>query len=208
MPHKVQSWTRPSIETALDRGEQIEACSFFIGSDEANRKSYRWIVLTNRNLRFIGFKTSWTFFAPQILPVVANFAIPLHTLTAVGVNRTRGSIITVAIEVHWAGAPERWESSYEDADDLARRLELLLAKQTAAAQGSGIADEIAKLNALASEGALTSEEFQRGKELFLGRAPDKAAEIAQMLRQLHGLYLGKVLSEAEFNMKKWELLSK
>jgi hypothetical protein len=74
--------------------------------------------------------------------------------------------------------------------------------------GRGIADEIAKLGALAREGILTPEELDRAKEQLLGRPVDEATQTITMLRQLHALYRGKVLSESEFNMKKWELLTR
>ena len=81
------------------------------------------------------------------------------------------------------------------------------ASQSVSGNGGSIADEIAKLGELAQQGVITQEEFSRGKELFLGRAPDEAADQVALLRQLHGLWKSGVLSESEFNMKKWDLLS-
>ena len=81
------------------------------------------------------------------------------------------------------------------------------ASQSVSGDGRSIADEIAKLGELAQQGIITQDEFSRGKELFLGRAPDEAADKVALLRQLHGLWKSGVLSESEFNMKKWDLLS-
>ena len=81
------------------------------------------------------------------------------------------------------------------------------ASQSVSGHGGSIADEIAKLGELSQQGIITQEEFSRGKELFLGRAPDEAADKVALLRQLHGLWKSGVLSESEFNMKKWDLLS-
>ena len=55
---------------------------------------------------------------------------------------------------------------------------------------------------------LSPEEFERGKQLFLGQERDAAQETIRLLTQLHSLRRSGVLSESEFNMKKWDLLSR
>lgn len=74
-------------------------------------------------------------------------------------------------------------------------------------QGSRIAQEIGKLGQLFLQGVLTAEEFERAKSLFLGAPPDKAAAAVDLLRNLNALKQQGVLSESEFNAKKWEVLS-
>lgn len=71
----------------------------------------------------------------------------------------------------------------------------------------GVAQEIEKLGQLFLAGVITSEEFERGKTLFLGAAPDKAASAVELLQNLSALKQKGVLSQSEFNMKKWEILS-
>ncbi len=197
-------WLRPTIQPILDPGEAIEiVCDFFAGATD------RTLVLTNRNLRFTAFQRP-RFAGKKPWPLTFNFTIPLHLITGVGVSRVPPGLRTqarVSIQVHWTGAPEFWNSTYAQGDVFARHLEGILARRTAVAQGSGIADEIAKLAALASSGVITAAEFERGKQVFLGTAPDEAAAMVAHLRQLHDLYRAKVLSESEFNMKKWGLLS-
>lgn len=73
--------------------------------------------------------------------------------------------------------------------------------------GSGVAAEIQKLSVLYSKGLITQEEFERGKALFLGSPPDKAKKTLEALGSLYRLMKQGALSEAEFNMKKWDLLS-
>lgn len=208
LPYPQPVWARPSIDAVLDPGEEVvTSCDFFC---VMNRQISRTLVLTNRNLRFVAFKVP-AFGGRKPRPLIFNFAIPLHTVTAVGVSRVPGGLLrqaVVSIQVHWAGTPERWASHFAEADDLTADLEATFARRTAAADGLGIADEIARLGALTTEGVLTEQEFQRGKELFLGKPANKAAELVSLLRQLHCLYLGNVMSESEFNMKKWDLLSK
>ncbi len=77
----------------------------------------------------------------------------------------------------------------------------------AALSGNGIAQEIEKLGQLFLKGVITSEEFERGKTLFLGAPPDKAASAVELLQNLNVLKDKGVLSQSEFNMKKWEILS-
>ena len=73
--------------------------------------------------------------------------------------------------------------------------------------GSSVAAEIQKLSILNSKGLISQEEFERGKALFLGSPPDKAKKTLEALGSLYRLMKQGALSEAEFNMKKWDLLS-
>ena len=73
--------------------------------------------------------------------------------------------------------------------------------------GDGVAAEIEKLGKLFLKGTITSEEFEKGKELFLGTSPNKAVEAVKLVESLHSLFVGGAITEAEFNMKKWDILS-
>lgn len=74
-------------------------------------------------------------------------------------------------------------------------------------RGKSVAQEIEKLGQLFMQGAITAEEYERGKTTFLGAPPDKAASAVELLNNLNALKTQGVLSESEFNMKKWEILS-
>lgn len=76
-----------------------------------------------------------------------------------------------------------------------------------ALSNSSIADEIKKLAELLVDDIITAEEFARGKEQFLGTEPNKAAEAIELVKSLHSLFLAGSLTESEFNMKKWDILS-
>jgi hypothetical protein len=69
------------------------------------------------------------------------------------------------------------------------------------------ADEIEKLGKLFLRGVITAEEFERGKAMFLGSPPDKAAAAVELVNNLHQLMQSGALSESEFKMKKWDILS-
>jgi hypothetical protein len=60
---------------------------------------------------------------------------------------------------------------------------------------------------LANEGILTQDEWLRAKDHLIGVSPSKVDEATQLLRQLHALFVQGVLSESEYNMKKWDVLS-
>lgn len=75
------------------------------------------------------------------------------------------------------------------------------------ANSTDVAEQIAALGKLYQDGVLTEDEFQRSKELFLGKTPDLQQQTERNLRSLKQLRDAGVLSEAEFATKKWDLLS-
>ena len=79
----------------------------------------------------------------------------------------------------------------------------LVVKNTTAA-----ADALDQLVPLLNDGILTQEEFDRAKDGFLGATVEVRESSVGLLRQLHSLHKSGVLSESEFNMKKWDVLSK
>lgn len=78
----------------------------------------------------------------------------------------------------------------------------------AAAGVPTIAEELGSLAALRSQGAISDSDWERAKDLFLGKRPDAQHQAVDQLRQLHDLHRAGVLSESEFNMKKWDILSR
>lgn len=74
-------------------------------------------------------------------------------------------------------------------------------------RGASVAEELAKLAALRDSGVLSGEDWERAKDLFLGKGPDQRRVAIEHLRQLHGLFKAGVLSESEFNSKKWDILA-
>ena len=69
-------------------------------------------------------------------------------------------------------------------------------------------DALDQLVPLLNDGILTQEEFDRAKDGFLGATVEVRESSVGLLRQLHSLHKSGVLSESEFNMKKWDILSK
>lgn len=74
--------------------------------------------------------------------------------------------------------------------------------------GPSVAAELAALNELKEQGALTDEDWEQAKARFLGQPKSAADLAAEQLASLYQLHRTGVLSESEFNMKKWDILSK
>lgn len=69
------------------------------------------------------------------------------------------------------------------------------------------AQQISAMHQLHQEGVLTDAEFQRAKELFIGKSPDSQQQAERNLRSLKQLKDSGVLTDAEYATKKWDLLS-
>lgn len=77
-----------------------------------------------------------------------------------------------------------------------------------AARGvASVSDELGRLSQLLREGVLTQSDWDRAKDLFFGKQPTAQERAVHQLEQLHGLWRSGVLSESEFNVKKWEVLA-
>jgi len=77
-----------------------------------------------------------------------------------------------------------------------------------ASSGESTADALSKLAGLRSSGALSEDEFDRAKATYLGKSLDKRNQMLLSLRSLYDLRMDGVLSEGEFNIKKWDILSR
>lgn len=74
--------------------------------------------------------------------------------------------------------------------------------------GATVAQELAELARLRDAGILDSSDWDRARTMFLGKKPDAQRAAADQLRQLQSLLQAGVLSEGEFNMKKWDILAR
>ena len=108
---------------------------------------------------------------------------------------------TLAIE-------SRFEGASQVADVLERAVAATQSSGGAGGSTASMADELAKLSDLAAQGVLSHDDWERAKQLYLGKPPDRRAGDTQLLSQLHDLYRAGALSESEFNSKKWEILSR
>ena len=209
-------WLRESLRSEFEPGESIHALANFSTTTTNGRGEketiVRLFVLTDRYLRSIGFKASVAAVigVPSKKPrkVVFSYALPLHQITSIGDARQGGMLAAEARTMSFTGptGPESWRTTTVQGSHL---VDLLKARvSTGAPKPIGVADELSKLAALRDEGVLNDDEFQRSKALFVGSTPDQQSEALDLLRQLHSLQRSGVLSEMEFNMKKWDVLSR
>lgn len=83
-----------------------------------------------------------------------------------------------------------------------------LAATSRGSASHSVADELAKLDELRRQGVIDADDWERAKELFLGKSEDAQQRAARELRQIHELHRSGVLSASEFNMKKWDILAR
>ena len=83
----------------------------------------------------------------------------------------------------------------------------LITSVATGANGYSLAQELERLAELRDAGVISSEDWERAKQLYLGKAPDLQAAALDQLRRLHSLHKDGVLSESEFNSKKWDILA-
>ena len=76
-----------------------------------------------------------------------------------------------------------------------------------AASNPNFVEQISAMQELYNQGVLTEAEFNRAKELFLGKAPNAEIEMQRTLVNLKQLRDAGVLTEAEYATKKWSLIS-
>ncbi len=74
-------------------------------------------------------------------------------------------------------------------------------------QSEDVSAELRELTNLHHEGILSVDEWQRAKEGLVGKPSNQVDEATRLLRQLGELAAQGVLTEAEFNMKKCDILS-
>ena len=77
-----------------------------------------------------------------------------------------------------------------------------------AGAGPSVADELTKLAGLRDAGVLSSDDWEQAKTMYLGKPLSERDEAISQLRKLYDLHRAGVLSESEFNIKKWEILAK
>ncbi|GJM36990.1 MAG: hypothetical protein DHS20C19_03570 [Acidimicrobiales bacterium] len=73
---------------------------------------------------------------------------------------------------------------------------------------AGVADELGKPASLRDSGMISDDEWERATALYLGKPLSARDESVAQLRKLHSLHREGVLSESEFNSKKWEVLAR
>ena len=100
------------------------------------------------------------------------------------------------------------EGDKEKIDETALMNDIGAACARASGQSVSLAEEIQKFVQLYKDGILTKEEFDSAKNRLTGVSASHIEDVVQLLRGLHQLKEQDVLSRSEFNMKKWDVLSR
>lgn len=195
------------IQSELEPEETLlEVCKFNMLTIPGRNKNRTPVVavLTNRYFHFMAVRKmsggKWK--------LRAHSQLPLSSVSAVTTKMKRNS---AQISLFWEGREEslvagsKW---FEEAKAFASQSKRVVTEREVRHEASGVADEIAKLSQLANEGILTEDELARAKDLMLGRPSSDIDQSIVLLKNLHELQRQGVLSESEFNMKKWDVLSK
>lgn len=96
---------------------------------------------------------------------------------------------------------ERLRTAHEGAKKLVVQLE-------GAVPSNSIADELEKLALLIQNGALSRDEWVRAKDLILGQPKDKQADAIERVAKLYKAHQIGALTQSEFNITKWDILSR
>ena len=194
-------------------------------------QGFNWFMLglTNINLRIFGFKVEERkvgFMKKEYvtLPEVVNMtSVPIRNISSFGkrqfdpvkavkkahANNFRTDVGDIcAVNVKYPNGFLDCGSPYHEMAALAANLEAALSGASLASQANSTADAVSRLATLHNEGVLTDDEFARAKQGFMGASVEVGESATSTIRQLHSLFKAGVLSESEFNMKKWDVLSR
>lgn len=112
------------------------------------------------------------------------------------------------ITIWWDGNVDKLAMARAEGQRFVHDLRQLLAQRDILGGGAGVATELEKMAKLVREGVLNNDEWERAKLMLLGKPQDKREDAFRTLRKLYDLYKSGVLSQSEFNMKKWDILSR
>ena len=209
----------------------------WVGKKE-KKLQMRWyiLVLTNINLRTIWWRSESSVTPRKVsarsmsIPEVAGMStFPIsdvashqygsskpHKEIRRQLKRSFGDWPTKGVESETAvltlglpnGETSEVNSPYKELRHLAKQLDALKSGALIVDNTAAAVDALDQLVPLLNDGILTQEEFDRAKDGFLGATVEVRESSVGLLRQLHSLHKSGVLSESEFNLKKWDILSK
>jgi hypothetical protein len=187
------------------------------------------VALTTVNFRRILFQQSYFktgLFSKELrtIPKVRSSTVfPLSNIVSYSSETTRASKVeqrlfqeslglkvqeVFTIELKIGYETRSISSPFVQLKTLSSNLESVLSGSSLARNTHNLSEALTRLSGLKSEGIITEEEFERAKSGFIGSSVEVAENSIGILRQLHSLLQSGVLSESEFNMKKWDILSK
>lgn len=235
--HEIDPAYRDAVAGSLPPGEKLVAVSscYIARWNTYGFMDLVWVtvVLTNISVRHVTWQrqphsyasdgSGWRMAGQAIPEVMSNTAWALSQITALSVTqtvpvspvrrelkkvcKTAVNEITV-LSVQVASGGFEVGSPYSSLQALTTQLEAFRSGSLLVQQAGTLSDAVERLAELKQDGVLTDDEFDRAKAGFVGLSVEVAESSASLLRQLHSLLQGGVLSESEFRMKKWDVLSR
>ena len=166
------------------------------------------VVLTETRLHF--FKMDRTYWSRKPKSISWHTSMRLVDITDINVKET-GDKTHLTLRTNADTQDTFISITSHECKELITALEGTVSQTRRSAAGAGtgsLAEELKKLSDPKHEWVLTEEDWERAKNLYFGKPNNKKDETVRMLRSLHDLHRSGVLSEGEFNMKKWDILSR
>jgi len=190
------------IQSEFEPGEEgIALCLVLPQGDAAKSTDILscYLVLTNRYIRLMGFK---------INNLILNSATSIRTISSIKTMELK-SLFSKELRLSFSceGKEEIFLMHYVEGKAFVEKFREVVSNKDSSPTQLSMADELQKLAQLTKEGILSAEEYDRAKNRLIGVSPSQVDEATKLLRQLHELRVQGVLSESEFNMKKWDVLS-
>lgn len=130
-------------------------------------------------------------------------SFPYKNITSIETSR---NVMGHVISIFASGNAARMK--WIQKGDVAGFVSAVRERMGASTPAASVADELGKLASLRDGGLISDTEWERATALYLGKPPSARDEAIVQLRSLHSLFRDGVLSESEFNMKKWDVLAR
>jgi hypothetical protein len=204
------------IKQILDSDEQIialedwfEIVDILRGSGIHEVESSATLCVTQRNLYIFRFKTK--LFSGN--KMVSNRVYPLELFVQWSFTKQKdneGNVTNLRFKFQDDVNAKEAVIFCEPvgAERFREKFEAVMLGFKSKEEGIDVAAQLAALNGLFSDGILTPDEFTRAKEIYLGKTPDAQILLDQSLRSLKQLRDVGALSDAEYQAKKWDVISK
>jgi hypothetical protein len=202
---KVRSTNPQAVEmanAALQPGERLLGVSDFQNRSGGARLPVT-LCASNSMFRVSGYRDSRKgrrYTTHNVHPLASVASVSDRVMRSLGAADSQILVVSTA-----NGFSYRFECNHLDATEFVAALKSAF---NAAGRSGSVADELERLSKLAEDGVLEPEEWDRAKALYLGSPESSREQTVRMLGDLYGMMNAGVLSESEFRMKKWDILSR
>jgi len=199
--HLFQKMELLILESLLNCNEQlVAACS--ISVDTSLKKI---AALTNNALRIVDIIQTYNWNFTRNCKLLREQIIPLTNIS----NLTIENVGNRSIQISFLQNGNLIRYSFTDySEGVAMASKLNDALHSNSICEPPIADQIKNLSNLYSANILSLSEYEKVKKKLLAGGLNQIEQATQLLQNLHLLNCRGVLSDSEFQIKKWDILSK